>query len=438
MSVAMPRQQVRLQIRSKITCPHCWHRFPTARVEWIAAHPDLFGDPQLGPEAMLRFLPTRFTHSGNALDSAGVECKEIACPNCHLRLPRAAAEQKPCFISIAGSPSSGKSFLLAAMAWQARHVLPKLFNVEFADADAEFNRTITNYENQLFYAGDPDQFVTLSKTQETGDHYNTVRFGQMAVTLPQPFVFSALPTRDHPRFEQAHRGARLVCWYDNAGESFQPGKDTANNAVTQHLGAAHAWMFCYDLTQNPHVREKIAATRTNSSRQNVVTYRQEPMFFDMLTRIRKHANLTGQSRTNRPLIVVCTKFDAWSGLTPDLKLTSPYQKATKQLHVLNHGLIKNASAKTRELLSEFAPDLVTSAEAFSENVYYLPVSATGSESSVNEETGQSGFRCRDLKPVWCELPMLLALAFKSSRLVGVANGSSLSDAIRNPNPAEDQ
>jgi hypothetical protein len=379
----------------------------------------LFGDPRLGSEAMARFMPSRFTAAGNARDASGIECKDVACPNCHLRLPRAVVDHKPCLISIAGSPSSGKSFFLATMAWQARRVMPQQFNIDFADADAEFNRVITSYENQLFYVEDPNQIVTLSKTQETGDLYNAVRFGQMTVTLPQPIMFSAVPSHDHPRLDRARRGARLVCWYDNAGESFQPGKDTASNAVTQHLGAAHAWMFCYDMTQDPHVREKLDALGKSLPIRNAVTYRQVPLFFDMLIRIRKHANLDGGKRTKRPLMIICTKYDCWSALSDSIHLESPYAKTKSGIPILDRSKLQRVSLGVRRLLKEFAPDLVSSAESFSENVFYIPISAIGPRPD-RTDSDESGFRSGDIRPIWSEVPLMLALAYNSPRLLGIS------------------
>jgi len=413
----METTEIRVHLRTTVTCPHCWHSFPTAKVNWIATHPELYDDPQLGTDAMQRFLPTRFTASGNAIDRRGMECRDLACPRCHLRLPRAAVELKPCFVSIAGSPSSGKSFFLAAMTWQLRSILPKSFRIEFADADAEFNRVITGYEDQLFYSEQPDELVKLAKTQEAGDLYNTVNFDNLAVTYPQPFAFTVRSA--DPSSNGSTSDGRILYWYDNAGESFQAGKDTSGNAVTQHLGAAHAWIFCYDPTQNPRIRDACPSAATVNP-EPIVTYRQEPIFFDMLHRIRKHAAMAPAARMSRPLFVVCTKYDAWSELLDVEFPHTPYLavKDTDSM-ALDFAAIRLVSQSLRKMLVTFAPDLVTAAEGFSDQVYYLPVTAMGSAAYVDPATGRSGFRSRDLNPQWCEVPTLLALAHRSSRLIPV-------------------
>jgi DNA-directed RNA polymerase subunit RPC12/RpoP len=52
----------------KVTCPHCWHRFPPEQILWVSQHSELLGDLVLGPDAASRFLPTRFSTDGSALD----------------------------------------------------------------------------------------------------------------------------------------------------------------------------------------------------------------------------------------------------------------------------------------------------------------------------------------------------------------------------------
>src|SRR4051812_8065624 len=89
----------------RMTCPHCWGTFPPEDVLWIASHDDLRGDPRLGPDQLQRFLPTRFTIDGDAIDARGFPCQFLACPKCHLPLPRALLEMEPAFVSILGAPA---------------------------------------------------------------------------------------------------------------------------------------------------------------------------------------------------------------------------------------------------------------------------------------------------------------------------------------------
>jgi len=131
-----------IKLLSQVTCPHCWERFPPDQVLWISEHVDLLGDPHLGPEQQQRFLPSRFTIEGDAIDSKGMTCRSLACPRCHLPVPRSMLEMEPLFLSILGGPANGKSYFLTAMTWQLRKLLPLEFSVAFTDADPAANRVL--------------------------------------------------------------------------------------------------------------------------------------------------------------------------------------------------------------------------------------------------------------------------------------------------------
>ena len=54
---------------SNVTCPHCWQRSTPDQILWVSQHAELMGDTVLGSDAQSRFLPTRFTVEGDALDA---------------------------------------------------------------------------------------------------------------------------------------------------------------------------------------------------------------------------------------------------------------------------------------------------------------------------------------------------------------------------------
>jgi hypothetical protein len=189
---------------------------------WIAAHNDLIGDPVLGPEKPRRFLPTRFTVSGQALDARGVACQQLACPRCHLILPRSTTEAEPLFVSIIGGPKTGKSYLLSAMTWELRKRLPAAFALSFNDADPVANQHLNEYEATLFLPEDPDKLVALAKTEESGDLYDQASIGGHTVSLPRPFLFNVRPTSQHLHASRSEKVSRVICMYDNAGESRIP------------------------------------------------------------------------------------------------------------------------------------------------------------------------------------------------------------------------
>jgi len=404
--------ELRVSLRKDVTCPHCWELFQSENALWVSEHPELQQDSRLDSEG-LRFLPTRFDVEGNAIDPMGMSCRQLACPNCHLRVPRALFEIPPWFLSIAGTPSCGKTYFLASMTWKLRNTLPKFFEMAFTDADPVSNLQLNEYENEQFFNSDPDAVVKLAKTQEHGELYNAVMFGEQLVEYPKPFLFSIRPRPNHPNSAHAKRISRLLCLYDNAGESFEPGKDDASAPVTRHLAQAQVLLFCFDPTQDPRLRAKCAS---QSKDPQVVlgleTRRQEAVFHEMVDRIRRLAGLHRTQKHGKPLIIVVTKYDVWWPLIGEERLEEPFCKAREsELRALDMPRVQAVSDQVREILWEFSPELVSAAEEFTDQVLFIPVSATGSSPEYDAETKQVlGIRPKNINPIWTEIPLLVALA----------------------------
>ncbi|ADB15797.1 hypothetical protein Psta_1114 [Pirellula staleyi DSM 6068] len=424
MSTKAPRQDLPrsddVKIRLRITCPHCWSNFATEDVHWLTEHELLRGDPMLGPDAQQRFLPTRFDVAGNAIDSSGMTCQSLACPKCHLTLPRVMIDMAPVFVSILGIPSCGKSYFLSSMTWQMRRTLPHYFAIDFSDADPASNEILNQYERQQFLNADSRAIVKLDKTEEQGYWYDAVRYGDQIVNYPRPFLFGLRPLFGHPSFENRSDVSRVLCMYDNAGESFQPGKDTSANPVTRHLARSQAMLFLFDPTQDHRFRAACVGRSSDpqmtSTRAQV--YRQDTVLHEAASRVRKYTGLKHDERHNRPLIVVVTKYDAWEPLLPGLLDTPPFlPQKSGAAHALDWERVRETSAKLRHLLWQHSPELVSGAEAFAQEVVYVPVSATGCAPVTNEQGAIEGMRTGDIQPKWVEVPMLVVLARWSKGLI---------------------
>ncbi len=408
-----------LDLRRKVTCPSCWHHFAPESALWVATHPSLIGDARLGENEAIRFLPTRFDSYTNAIDRKGSVCQELACPRCHLTLPRPLLELSPLMLSIAGAPSCGKSYFLASMAWQLRQNLPTEFRVAISDADPQCNRILNDYEEQQFFNADRDTPIRLRKTEEQGDHYAAVRIDDQVILYPRPFLFGIRPMPGHPNVEKARSVARLLCLYDNAGESYLPGRDGITNPVTRHLGQASTLFFCFDPSQDPRMRSQLIGKTTDVQVvEQTVTSRQELVFHEMTERFRRLTGLGQSDVTDKPLVVIVTKADCWRALAPGLKLPRPIKtKPDGSLSAIDFGMIEMISAQVRELLFRFTPELVSAAEAFSRNVLFIPVSATGRAPEKDSQSGVVGVRPRDICPVWCDVPLLAVVARHGAGLI---------------------
>jgi hypothetical protein len=333
-------------------------------------------------------------------------------------VPRSLFEMPPVFLSILGGPASGKSYFLAAMTWRLRKVLPKRFLINFSDADPASNHRLQEYESLQFLNPNQDRLVAIEKTEVQGDPYDTVLFGDQRISYPRPFVFSVAPLEGHPNYGLVSTAARALCVYDNAGESFLPGADSSASPVTRHLALSRVLMFLFDPTQDMRFR-RLCRGKTNDiqmlerserlDRERAV--RQETILAEAAQRVRRFAGLGQNQKHPRPLIVVITKFDAWSALLKHSELQTPYiPNAHKSVAAMRHDLIETLSQTLRSLLWQVSPEIVAVAENFASQVLYMPVSATGRGPERDPETGMLGFRPKDVRPIWAEVPLLYSMS----------------------------
>jgi hypothetical protein len=422
MVVLAEGQESTTRLLSQITCPHCWHEFASEEILWAAEHQDLAGDPVLGPDQRQRFLPSRFDPDCNAIDARGFACYLLACPRCHLVVPRQLLESEPIFVSVLGAPSSGKSYYLASMTWTLRHLLPQSFALDFGDADPTLNQTIIDSEAALFLNQVPETPVPLAslinKTALDGDLYDVVKYGDQPVKYVRPLVFHIRPKAGHARYSDAHRAAKALCVYDNAGEHFQPGMDTTASPVTRHLALSRFLLFLFDPTQDPRFRSAIEAAGGARSAGPQRNYKpQVPILQEAATRVRRFANLPQTARHDRPLLVVLTKRDQWNRLLPDIDATDPWVKRPNEPDLLDFDAVEGSSRKLRELLLKTCQDVVNTAEGFCQDVYYFAASALGPSVGVDPATGAATIAPAAVRPSGAAAPMLYALARWQASLV---------------------
>ena len=395
-----------------VTCPHCWHRFRPARILWVSQHEELMGDPVLKDEP-LRFLPTRFTMEGQAIDARGMVCHTMACPQCHLALPRLLLENETTFLSLIGSVGSGKSNLLATMTWQLRQQLARSFSILFADGDKEANWVLNKNEENLFLPADPDRPVLLEKTSTQGDLYRSVRISGQETQLPRPFLFSLHPTGSHPRAPQAHKAGTVLCLYDNAGEHYGVGQDSAMTPVTRHLSKARLLMFLFDPTQDTRFRQRCKGFSADPQITEAIhSIRQETILTESALRVRKQIGLSPYQKHKVPLLVLVGKSDVWAPLLNEDIATEPIipPSAEFPLPSVDMPRVERVSGKIRQLLLEVSPEIVAVAEDFSAEVVYIPVSALGHSPERQPEATGLAVRPRDIQPRWVTVPILYAFA----------------------------
>lgn len=421
----------------RVTCPHCWHSFSPEDILWVSTHTDLRGDARLDPPgslpfALQRFLPTRFDLVGNAIDSRGQTCQELACPRCHLVIPWALLDTPCLFFSILGSPGSGKSFLLGAMAWTLRQTLLKNFGLDFGDADPQSNATLNQYEESLFLRPDPDKHIPvrdlIKKTQFNEETlFDTVYIGSQELRFPRPFLFELKACNGHPEVDKLAGESRVICLYDSAGESFQAVSDDADRLqTTAYMARSRALFFLFDPMQDP--RFFLAAKQKAGNRGTggtPIANRQETILRESAARVRRLLSLNQGAHHERPLIVVVNKWDAWKELMPMDPLESPLLlRKNRKIHSLDMDVINKVSASLRTLLLSLCPEIVSAAESFCQRVVYLPASPLGHTPQANPDFLDSGtkmplhtIRPADIHPWWTEVPLLYAISRDEPKLI---------------------
>lgn len=385
-----------------IQCPYCWHRFSIEDVLFVSSHPELMGDPVLG-DAQQRFLPSRFTAEGLALDAMGVVCPDMACPRCHMRIPASYLDLKPLIMSIVGAAGSGKSYYLASASWTLRTILPRMFRVSFTDVDAVANQWLNDYEEKLFFQPDGVSYQTIAKTEMTSpDVCRRVSLNDMDVLLPLPCLFSVDFERSKRSSEQG--GRRALVLYDSGGEWFQAGRDTASSLVTKHMVHAEGILFLFDPTEDPRFRPILNRGKSQGSLSKK-SARQDILLVEMVGRIRKYLGMASGDKLSKTVVLGISKADLLDDVLPMEE--SPWRiPPGGDTAILDMDVINRISKATRELMDRYAPEIVATVETFAENVVYIPNSALGHNPS------EAGVRPCDIKPKWVDVPFLYILARK--------------------------
>src|SRR5205807_3496281 len=139
----------------------------------------------------------------------------------------------------------------------------------------------------LFSARSPDE-ARLAKTQLEGAMYERLpRFGR-TVALPKPFIYT-MESRQRPE------GRCSVIFYDNAGEHFQPGRDSADSPGAQHVASSSGILFLFDPFNSPEFRRYIA-DRSDPQLERPVFDQQSIILSEMKVRIARLLKLELISR----------------------------------------------------------------------------------------------------------------------------------------------
>ena len=372
----------------------------------IAVHATLRGDPLLGEAHMQRFHATRFNDRSQAVDALGIPAPDLACPHCRRKLPPGFLDLPHHIFSIVGAPSSGKSYYLSVLVKTLQTALFQHFDVTFRDADPSENVILNQMKTQLFSASTPEEAV-LAKTELEGAMYETLpRLGRK-VRLPKPFIFNLSSRR-------AQEQDFSVVFYDNAGEHFEPTRNSADSPGAQHIAAASGIFFLFDPLHDAEFRRRlsgIADPQLESRRLD----QQDVILAETEVRIKSLLGLDTRQRIVTPFAVIIGKSDTWRHLMSGVEMREPLREGRVDL-----AAIRANSAKLRTFLLEICPVIVANAEAISSEVMYFAASPLGA--SPVEFTDARGVKMigpdpARLAPQQVEIPTLWVLARVAPEMV---------------------
>ena len=380
-----------------VTCPLCWLKFDIGDAMSIAVHESLRGDPVLGPDEMLRFLPTSFNDDGVPLDAAGMPSPDIACPHCRRKLPPNYLELDHKIFSIVGAPSAGKSYYLSVLIRELQNSLFKNFKITLKDLDPSGNMLLTQMKNRLFSAKNPEDAI-LAKTALEGAMYERYpRFGKI-VALPKPMTYSL------------SRGGEVknsIIFYDNAGEHFEPGLDIEESPGAMHVASSAAIFFLFDPPANRNFKIALEGYPDPQLTIDGRIDQQDTILSEMEVRIKRILSIESSRRIDTPLAVIIGKCDMWQHLLKQQLL--PAVENGK----LNLDAVDSNSNVLRNFLLDIDPSIVSNAESISTNVKYFALSALGHSPMMIQEGANIGKIApipEKINPINVEIPSIWALS----------------------------
>jgi hypothetical protein len=297
----------------------------------------------------------------------GLASPEIACPHCRRKLPPNFLDQPHHIFSIVGAPSSGKSYYLSVLVKMMQDVAFKQFGVTFRDAAPSENAVLNDMRNHLFSAGTPEE-AYLAKTDLEGALYETLPRQGRQVRLPKPFVF---------RMSERERGEDgfSIVFYDNAGEHFEPGRNSADSPGAQHIAVASGIFFLFDPLYNPEFRRKLDG-HSDPQLEQRRSDQQDILLAESETRVKEILGLSTSERISTPLAVIAGKSDAWLNMLGEKPLKPAFESGPEGARVrLDH--LRENSDRVRKLLLEISPSIVANAEAISSDVMFFAASPLG-------------------------------------------------------------
>ena len=399
-----------------LTCPNCFWRFPAEQLLFISNTTTLVFDHRLRANVPLRFVPTRFTSDGDAIDPGGMPCRETACPHCHLKVPRLLTRRRTFSIStITLSRSGPRSSPFTAMA-NCFCKLDQSMGLRLQDIDMDGNQ-ILRYFEALKQPRHDTRGMPLEAPLE---YYSGVYFHDhdgAATMLSKPCLFHLDPLSNHPGYAYRNKIARVACLYSNYSEEFEEFINPLGMSTVRHITDACGLIFVFDPTQLVQIA---ALLRRDSEPQwrSKDRNRLEMVYGHVINKISQLRGLQSTERLNVPIVVAVTNFAKWRPLLGPTELPSVYSDIDENsVRFLDTGVVQTISKACRGMLMQHAPEIIGMFESHcrAKDILYVPMSEQTNEL---ESTTMSW---RTISPIWAEVPLLTLIAKMEPELLPCTN-----------------
>lgn len=394
----------------KFCCPTCYSRFDRDDVLWVAKHPSLL-DRCKWEKRQLRFRPTGFNEHGQALDSAGETCTEIACPHCKEGLAPGFLQLKNFYVSLLGDIASGKDYYLLSLIKQLEQMLPQCFGLAWRDCDTKKNEKLSKCIAAIFGGSRNPQELAITVTAPCGSNYATIELDGRIQAPARPFTYSITPLRASNTVTTPQ--GSLVHLYDLAGPDCRP---SFQSPGMSSLKESSVILFLFDPTQDIGFRKILREHPDSQFKLQYFGIGHDIILAEIACRARSAANLPAYEKISIPLAVMVGKCDTWLHL---VKADGEFPRNPIQQNRLNLDVVQKNSDYVRDLMMQISPGTVAVAESVAHDVMYFPVSALG-HSPVISHTRDGDVLCPipgEVKPILPAVPFLWAFSKANPDLI---------------------
>lgn len=359
----------------KILCPFCFQEFSSSKLVYRCMNQNCT-DPSTPPTRHI-ILKGKTDKSGICTcDACGRPTGDKLCPHCRKSLPNDILNSTTKIISIIGAPGAGKSYMVGAL----------LYQIIEAGIFARLNNTAAKFSSTADREQYDKRFGNKFKSRVILDATNK---GTDIISDNPPILIELAYMNKHKQ-----RESYTMSFFDAAGETFTDPAVLA--AITPYISHSEAVVLLLDPMQMPAVSAAVkAAIPGVPAGSSNISYSE--ILENTVSVLRTQARIGSNKQiTHIPLCIAFSKWDLLINtpdlIPPDFSISRPGQ------HLINgydDNVVNNASDEVRSLISEWEPNLVSSAEQHFATVKYFGFSATGSPITTQEVPTITPFRVED-------------------------------------------